>query len=272
MYIYGLDFTSAPSRHKPITCATCVLDNQTLYVQDFTELTNFEQFETFLMRPGPWIAGLDFPFGQAAKLVNNLNWGDTWEAYVGLVSQLTIQEFEAVLTTYRQPRPTGDKQHLRQIDALANSRSPMMLYGVPVGRMFFQGAPRLLKSGVQVMPCRMNGDSRVAVEAYPALVARKWIGMSGYKSDEKRKQTAVHQAARQAIVKGLRAECQDYYGFNLDLSDHLAADFVADPSGDKLDSVLCAVQTAWARSQPDYGIPAACQQLEGWIVDPGMHF
>jgi hypothetical protein len=270
MNIYGLDFTSAPTRRKPITRVTSVLDDQTLHIKDFSELTNFEQFETFLAQPGPWIAGLDFPFGQAAKLVTNLNWGETWEAYVGLVSRLTIQEFEDVLTTYRQPRPTGDKQHLRQIDERADSRSPMMLYGVPVGRMFFQGAPRLLKSGVQVVPCRMNGDNRVVVEAYPALVARKWIGMAGYKSDEKRKQTTIHRDARQAIVNGLRAECQHYYGFEIDLSATLAAEFIADPSGDKLDSVLCAVQTAWALSQPDYGIPAACKLIEGWIVDPGM--
>jgi hypothetical protein len=53
-------------------------------------------------------------------------------------------------------------------------------------------------------------------------------------------------------------------------SDTLAADFIADPSGDKLDAVLCAVQTAWACSQADYGIPAECLPAEGWIVDPDM--
>jgi hypothetical protein len=160
---------------------------------------------------------------------------------------------------------------LRQTDKRANSRSPMMLYGTPVGKMFVEGAPRLLKSGVQVVPCHVNGDSRVVVEAYPALVARKWIGTSGYKSDTKRKQTTAHRDARQVIVTGLRAVCRDHYGFDLELDDAMAADFVADPSGDRLDAVLCAVQTAWARAQPDYGVPAACPPAEGWIVDPDMH-
>lgn len=146
-----------------------------------------------------------------------------------------------------------------------------MLYGVPVGRMFFEGAPRLLKSGVQVLPCRMNGNSRVAVEAYPALVARKWIGMRGYKSDAKRKQTTAHHAARQQIVNGLRAECQRYYGFRLDLDHALVAEFVDDPSGDKLDAMFCAVQAAWACSQPGYGVPSDCDPAEGWIVDPDMN-
>ncbi len=270
MNIYGLDFTSAPRPRKPITCATCTLEGQTLYVRDFTELTDFKQFEAFLMRPGPWTAGLDFPFGQPLKLVKALEWGETWEDYVSIVARMSKQEFEMALTTYRRPRLKGDKQHLRQTDEFANSRSPMMLYGVPVGRMFFQGAPRLLKSGVQVVPCHMNGDNRVVVEAYPALVARKWIGMAGYKSDTRRKQTVAHQEARRAIVDGLQAECTRYYGFELVLGEALAADFIADPSGDQLDAVLCAVQTAWACSQPDYGIPAECNPAEGWIVDPDM--
>jgi hypothetical protein len=66
----------------------------------------------------------------------------------------------------------------------------------------------------------------------------------------------------------IRAECTHYYSFELVLGNTLAADFIADPSGDMLDAVLCAVQTAWACAQPDYGIPAECPPAEGWIVDP----
>ena len=268
MNIYGLDFTSAPSHRKPITCATCTLVSGILRVEDFAEFPGFEGFEVFLAQPGPWIAGLDFPFGQPSKLVRNLQWGNTWEAYVGLIARMSKPEFVATLAAYRQPRPKGDKQHLRRTDEIANSRSPMMLYGVPVGKMFFEGAPRLLQTGVQVVPCRMNGDSRVVVEAYPALVARKWIETNGYKSDTKRKQTAAHRDARQAIVDGLSADCRRHYGFEVRLSDELAADFVADPSGDRLDAFLCAVQAAWASTQTDYGVPAECDPIEGWIVDP----
>jgi hypothetical protein len=53
-------------------------------------------------------------------------------------------------------------------------------------------------------------------------------------------------------------------------SDTLAADFIADPSSDRLDAVLCGVQTAWACAQPDFGIPSECHLAEGWIVDPDM--
>jgi hypothetical protein len=56
------------------------------------------------------------------------------------------------------------------------------------------------------------------------------------------------------------------------LNDAQTIEVVADPSGDKLDSVLCAVQAAWAytRRANGYGIPANCDPLEGWIVDPNM--
>ena len=65
-----------------------------------------------------------------------------------------MQDFVQLLAGYRERRPEDDKQHLRSVDERANSRSPMMLYGVPVGRMFFQGAPRLVKSGASIIPCR----------------------------------------------------------------------------------------------------------------------
>jgi hypothetical protein len=45
---------------------------------------------------------------------------------------------------------------------------------------------------------------------------------------------------------------------------------VADASGDRLDAVLCMLQAAWARSQPDHGRPANTDALEGWIVSAGV--
>jgi hypothetical protein len=270
MRIFGYDFTSAPTRHKPITCAVCLLDNSVLHLEEIRTLTTFGEFEIALQIPGTWVAGLDFPFGQPRKLVKNLAWLETWEGYVRHVGAMTISEFERMLAQYRAPRLKGDKQHLRNADLKAESRSPMMLYGVPVGRMFFQGAPRLLNSGVSILPCRPRDDSRIAVEAYPALVARRWIDRSGYKSDSRRKQTSAHHTARQMIVDGIRSpHLHEYYGFDVALDDFYAHQFVNDPSGDQLDALLCAIQAAWSFQQ-QYGIPTDCDALEGWIVDPVM--
>jgi hypothetical protein len=41
--------------------------------------------------------------------------------------------------------------------------------------MFFEGAPRLLKAGVSILPCHPTDDSRICVEAYPRLVAKKYL-------------------------------------------------------------------------------------------------
>jgi len=45
-----------------------------------------------------------------------------------------------------------------------------------------------------------------------------------------------------------------------------------DPSADALDSLLCAVQAAWAYTQRDdnYGVPPECDPDEGWILDPAL--
>ena len=48
--------------------------------------------------------------------------------------------------------------------------------------------------------------------------------------------------------------------------------FVDEPSADALDSLLCAVQAAWAhtRRDEDWGVPPECDPNEGWILDPGL--
>jgi hypothetical protein len=272
MHIYGLDLTSAPSHDKPITCASGKFESGVLYVGDIENLHNFSEFEAFLNRPGPWHAGMDFPFGQPAKLIKNLAWGDSWETYVRKVGTMTMEDFVQTLDTYRSVRAKGDKQHPRAVDRKARSQSPMTLYYTPVGRMFFRAAPYLLKSGASVLPCHPTDDNRIVVEVYPALVARKWIGKRSYKTDTKAKQSAEHRAARQVIVDGICTQCQTRYGFHLNLDDSLSILVVDDPSGDQLDSVLCAIQAAWSYMQraKGYGIPANCDPLEGWIVDPDM--
>jgi hypothetical protein len=49
-------------------------------------------------------------------------------------------------------------------------------------------------------------------------------------------------------------------------------EFASDPSADALDSLLCAVQAAWAYREREegYGVPQECDPNEGWIVDPAL--
>ncbi len=271
MRIFGLDFTSSPSFRKPITCAICTLQDTCLYVNTCQNLPNFADFEAFLRLPGPWIAALDFPFGQPAKLITDLNWPASWQSYISHIASLGKTGFEATLATYITQQASGDKLHLRTTDTLAGARSPMMLHRVPVAKMFFQGTPRLLASGVSILPCHPTADDRIVLEGYPALVARKWIGKQSYKSDERSKQTLDKEHARRTIVEGLLShELTAHYGLTLKISTEIADMLVYDPMADSLDAPLCAIQAAWAYRQRDngYGIPVQCDSNEGWIVDP----
>jgi hypothetical protein len=271
MKIYGLDFTSAPGCRKPLIALVCTLESNVLRVEDSQKMTDFSTFESFLQRPGPWVCGMDFPFGQPRSLVSALGWPPDWEGYAGEVTRLGKEEFESAIRADMARRPAGSKYRYRLTDRRSGSSSAMMLFRVPVGKMFYRGAPRLLASGVSVQPCRPNQNARVAVEAYPAVVARRFLGRASYKNDERAKQTAAHRDARESLVAGLESETlREAYGFTVVLEGSWREDLVQDPVGDALDSLLCAVQAAWAYTKRDenYGIPAECDPNEGWILDP----
>jgi hypothetical protein len=273
MRVYGLDFTSAPRREKPITCVAATLIEQALHIESLVVFECFDTFENFLGSPGPWMAGMDFPFGQPKILRRNLGWPDDWVAIAQLVGDLSLSEFERILTEYRQAREPGDKHHRRDTDILAHSQSPMTLYGVPVAKMFYKGVPLLERCRVNIIPCRPLNKDRYVVEAYPALVARRYIGKTKYKSDERRHQTPEREDARRKlldIVRGPRLKKD--FGLILDLPDGLTEEFVADASADRLDALLCAIQTAWSWRLRDqnYGIPDGIDPVEGWIMDPGL--
>ena len=270
MRIYGIDFTSSPSRRKPITCAHCDLQDTVLTVKDCLTMLTFNEFEAFLRSDGPWLAAFDFPFGQPRKLIANLGWPRNWQDYMSIIASMSKAEFESTLLSYRATRLPGDKLHLRATDQLAGAISPMMLHRVPVGKMFFQGATRLYNTPISILPCRPTTDTRIAVEGYPALVARKLIGKRSYKSDMHGQQTIEKEMARREIVKGLcSAQLQEWYGLSVVMSDDMGELLVEDAMGDLLDAVLCAVQAGWAYMQRErgYGIPVVCDRDEGWIVD-----
>ena len=272
MRIYGLDFTSAPGRRKPLIALRCTLSDGVLRVDDSEKMTDFAGFETFLEKPGPWVCGMDFPFGQPGDLVAALGWRRSWEGYVDEVSRLSKREFENLIRADMAQRPPGSKWRYRLADRRSGSSSAMMLFRVPVGKMFYRGAPRLLASNVRVEPCRRNCDPRVAVEAYPAVVARRFLGRSAYKRDGV-PDTPERRSARETLLSGLVSEALlEAYGFTVEINDSWRETFVGDPSADALDSLLCAVQAAWSYTQKDegWGVPPECDADEGWILDPAL--
>lgn len=271
MKIIGIDFTSRPCRRKPITAAECTLDGYRLRIRELQTWSDFAAFESALAAAGPWLAGVDFPFGQARRFIENIGWPQTWPGYVDHVATLTRQQFRSLLDDYRSNRAAGDREHRRATDIAAGAISPQKLYGTPVGLMFFEGAPRLRASGVTI-PLLQRGDpDRIVVEAYPGLLARQLIGRQSYKQDTPAKQTPAQRQARSTLLDILTAGRSDGpYGLEIVIDAGTGRQLVDDPSGDLLDALLCATQAAraWRLREHNYGAGDDTDPLEGWIAAP----
>jgi hypothetical protein len=143
----------------------------------------------------------------------------------------------------------------------------------PVALMLHAGVPRLIDAGIELPGLHRGDPQRVALEAYPGLLARSVLERISYKSDDKAKQTPDRLIARKTLVNALeggQVPLLQAAGLRLKLS-HAQRDALADdPSGDTLDAVLCLLQAAWALRQheaghPCWGLPEF-DPLEGWIV------
>ena len=271
MIVHGIDFTSRPSRKKPITCITCSLVGTHLEMTGLQTWLSFKEFEEALQTPGPWVAGIDFPFGQARRFIETIGWPESWQGYVDHVSQISREAFRGILDDYRKNRRPGDKEHRRETDIAASAISPQKIYGTPVGLMFFEGAPRLRRSGVTI-PALQTGDSRrIVVEAYPGVMARDIIGKRSYKQDTKSKQTKEQYLARRDLLQTITSgPLENLGGITVEASETL----IDDPGADHLDALLCAIQAAWAWLLRDrnFGCPDAVDRTEGWIAYPGLKY
>ena len=267
MRVYGVDFTCAPRRAKPITVASAVLKKALLQVDDVENLESFAAFEAFLARPGPWIGGFDFPFSLPRELVRDLGWPADWERLVAHCATMDRIAFRGALDAYRASRPVGRKYAHRATDYPAGSSSPMKLVNPPVALMFHEGAHRLVAADVQIPALLPRDSSKVALEAYPGLLARKQLGIrDSYKSDTRREQTPARKAVRARIVRALTAGKP--LGIRLKLEKRLARRLIDDGSGDTLDAAICAAQAAWGwmRRTSNFGLPPEADPAEGWIV------
>jgi hypothetical protein len=267
MRIYGVDFTCAPRKAKPITVAAGQMRRGSLCIEKIELLESFDEFEAFLARPGPWLGGFDFPFSLPRELVRDLGWPAEWSGLVAHCAGMDRLAFRSALDFYRASRPIGRKYAHRATDYPAGSSSPMKLVNPPVALMFHEGARRIQAAGVFV-PGLFEGDRlRVALEAYPGLLARKQLGIrDSYKSDTRREHTPERKAVRKKIVQALKAGGP--LGIKLKLENGLERLLLNDGSGDMLDAAICAAQAAWGwtRRRTNFGLPPGADPAEGWIV------
>ena len=170
--LHGVDFTSAPRSKKGITIASGYLLSDTFHLESLTTLFNFTDFSAWLMQDGPWLGGFDFPFSLPRELVTQLKWPLTWPKLMHHLSSVTRAELRETFKAVCDARPVGSKFIYRATDIPAGSSSPMKWVNPPVAYMLHAGAPLLQLAGVSI-PKMVNGDKdRIALEAYPGMVAR----------------------------------------------------------------------------------------------------
>ena len=267
--LLGVDFTSAPTRRKPITVAHGTCDaGALLRLAGVEVLSDFAAFERVLARPGPWLGVFDLPFGLPRELVEQLGWPLDWLALIRHYAGLDRTTIRDTFAAFCDARPVGAKFAHRACDGPAGSSPSMKWVNPPVAWMLHAGVPRLVDAGVTLAGLHAGDPQRVALEGYPGLLARELIGARSYKSDTAAKQTPERLIARKDLVEALE-QGRTRLGLRLKLSHAQRDELVADASGDRLDAVLCLVQAAWASARPGFGLPPDLDPLEGWIVSAG---
>ena len=271
--LWGCDFTSAPSRRKPITLAVGRLERGRVLVDRLDMFGTLQAFAQRLQEPGEWVGGFDLPLGLPRELVQHLGWPTDWLACMRHYASLSREDIRNLFAAFCDARPVGGKFAHRATDVPAGSSPSMRWVNPPVAYMMHAGVPLLLDAGVTLPGMQQGDPSRVALEAYPGLLARGVLGRRSYKSDNKTKQTPDRLIARKDLIHALengQAPLLQQMGLRLKLTHTMAGTLVDDASGDSLDAVLCMLQVAWAWRQHEeghlcYGLPSF-DPLEGWIV------
>lgn len=262
MKIVGVDFTSAPTTKKAITVAVGALDRG-LAIERFLEFSDWPAYEQWLGEEDRWVGGFDFPFGLPKRFVDDQGWPVKWPDMVQACVRNGKANFVSKgMAAFMAARSPEDKH--RATDLIAGSHSPLKTNtNPPVGKMFYEGAWRLLRHGIRIPVLNETASSKIAVEAYPGFLARQ-IGFRYYKNDKARNAKA-NRHARRDILRALHSGAHPLKVMTR-LPSSLRDRVLTDASGDTLDAVLCAAQAAWAARQRGFGIPENVISCEGWIV------
>lgn len=304
----GIDFSSAPTRRKPIVIARCRavgagvaagfdagLGREStpeqapepahvrqpepdrslhLALEGFDRLDTLAAFDRWLAaddaspaRASTWVAGCDFPFGLPRDFLAAQGWDRDWAGSIAAVAALSRADLVDRCRAFCAARPMGARFAHRATDRPAGSSPSMKWVNPPVVLMLHAGATRLAAAGVDLPGLRRGDPSRVALEAYPGMLARELLGRRSYKNDDPRRDDAGRREARATLVSRLRRG-DHRLAIPVTLDEAQVDALVAESSADSLDAVICAVQAAWGWQRRDrrYGLPDAIDPLEGWIV------
>jgi hypothetical protein len=268
--VIGVDFTSAPSRRKPLTVAVgrwrAATPRPTYELDEIRELMSLDEFDGLLAAPGRWVGGFDLPFSQPRPLIEHECWPTEWAELVRFYCDQPRDTLRDVFRRWCDARPVGHKFAWRKTDKPAGSSPAMRWANPPVAWMMHAGIGRMLAAGLTFPAHRHapRGSPRIALEAYPGFTARM-VCRQSYKSDTAAKQTPDRRANRRTILAALENGTAGL-DISLTISPTWRRLLVADGRGDLLDAVICGLQAAHAAALPRYGLPRSLDPLEGWIA------
>lgn len=277
--LLGCDFSSAPTTRKSIVLALGCFRNKRVTLSKLERFSSLSAFSSWLNQAQSWVGAFDLPFGLPRELVHTLRWPSEWQACMAHYAALSREDIRQVFAAFCAARPVGGKFAHRSTDLVAGSSPSMKWVNPPVAFMMHAGVPLLLQAGATLpglyAPAAESSDRdtaplKVALEAYPGLLAREVLGHRSYKADDKARQTPDRLIARKDLITALE-QGRTRLEMHLKLS-HAQRDALADDaSGDALDAVLCLMQAAWASRRHEegavmYGLPPDTDPLEGWII------
>lgn len=265
--LWGVDFSSSPSRRKPITVARGRREGAAVRLLGLDLLPALADFERLLAEPGPWFGAFDFPFGLPRAFVEAQSLGGSTDEVIAALRARcpTRMAFRALVDAWGNGRAAGQRLPHRATDTAhpATSSSPLQTRYVPVGFMYYEGLSRLVAAGVTLPGLRRGDPARVAVEGYPGRLAFALIGRRSYKNLDDGDRLVARKDLLDALEQG-----RGGLGLRLRLTHAQRDRVAADVGGDLVDAVLCLMQAAWAEMQPGHGVPADVDAVEGWIVGP----
>lgn len=273
MKLIGIDFSSAPTKKKPIALAFAEWQADKVVLTGLKSLTRLEDMTQLLKAEQDFVAAIDMPFGLSRDLVEGLKWPGAgltteraWAELMQFYTHLSRDEVRAVFRAWCDARPAGKKFAHRACDKPAGSSPSMKWVNPPVALMLHAGVPCLQEAGVHVPGMQVGDRSRVAVEAYPGFLARQVLNRQSYKSDDPKKESPDRRMARSELLCAMEEGM--LLGIRVVMPRYIKAELLEDTKADHLDAALCALTAAWCEKRADnhYGLPPNLDPVEGWIA------
>lgn len=270
LMIAGLDFTSRPSPRKKLWLAVGSVSDAHIRLTTLASFLNFDDLADAVRSQDIDILGCDFPFALPSPFLLAAGIPTEWSAFREWLIQHSPEALFQRIDAFRASQPVHQKLLFRPCDRLAKAISPMMLVGVPVAKMLYQGLVQSQNWDVSIAPCEPGWQaqsSRIAIEVYPALVARA-LQLGRYKTDRGGNSSTAHHERSLALERMQLGALLPMYGIRVELTNNLGHLALEDGAGDALDAIFALIQATWASRRPRCGIPAVISPDEGWIVDP----